>query len=693
MNLTGKDSVRSINNEAVQVIVRCRPLNQKDLQADCSSVVNIFSNRGVIEVENPRAKSENEKTKLFTFDAVYDWNSTQQSIYDETVRTLVSSVLEGYNGCVFAYGQTGTGKTYTMEGTKDLEGEGIVPRAFKQIWAHINRTKGIEFLVTVRYLEIYMEEIRDLLKGKKTKTLELREDSTQGVYVTHLHSQTCKSEADMFKAMKIGNHNRTTGATNMNEHSSRSHAIFQIVVEMAENESKSVKVGKLNLIDLAGSERQSKTGASGDRLREATKINKALSSLGNVIYALAENSAHIPYRDSKLTRLLQDSLGGNSKTIMIANIGPASTNYDETIITLRYAYRAKSIKNQPIKNEDIKNTKLLELQQEIERLKKLIEEKNRGVELSGQIDLGCSDSDDDSEKEEKVKKLEVGKVEVSELSKKLKSLENQMVQGGKDIVDSVKENEIKLEKQRLEIAARKKKEIEMQQQIELEEETCHELRQVFTTLQQEVEFKREKLKRLHAKLQSIRQEIKDSHEEYIRSRKEIEESNDDSALQLRKRFLIIDNFVPTEERTRLLNLAQFDDNKDNWVLNKEAHDIKRPVAHNYRRPISEYAIQHSLNSPKYRGENILDLKLDMPLRTTQDYKPPSVCPQIKAFVSNVIMQDSQNNHIVVKLPPHSVGFKSSTSKIEKEGKYKQATRNVVEMHSNKTRQHSAKPVF
>lgn len=187
-----------------------------------------------------------------------------------------------------------------MEGGPDSN-MGIIPRAFEQIWNHINRTTGVEFLVSVRYLEIYLEEIRyfiiysvivpisnvaflsisrDLLKIKSTKPHELRETSGQGVTVTNLHSQTCQSVEDMVKAMVTGNNNRTTGATNMNEHSSRSHAIFQIVIEMAESDSKSVKMGKLNLVDLAGSERQSKTGATGDRLKEATKINKALSSLG-----------------------------------------------------------------------------------------------------------------------------------------------------------------------------------------------------------------------------------------------------------------------------------------------------------------------------------------------------------------------------------------------------------------------------
>uniref|UniRef100_A0A6P7F9C4 Kinesin-like protein n=1 Tax=Diabrotica virgifera virgifera TaxID=50390 RepID=A0A6P7F9C4_DIAVI len=679
---------RNGSNESVQVIVRCRPLSVKEIDSKCSSVVKMYPSRGVIEVENPRARSDNEKNKLFTYDCVYDENSTQENLYDETVRPLVTSVLDGYNGCVFAYGQTGTGKTYTMEGAEG-DDKGIIPRAFEQIWSHIDRKTGVEFLVSVRYLEIYMEEIRDLLKIKNNKPHDLREISGQGVIVTNLHSQTCQSVKDMLKAMKIGNQNRTTGTTNMNEHSSRSHAIFQIIIEMAEEHSKTMKVGKLNLVDLAGSERQSKTGATGDRLKEATKINKALSSLGNVIYALAENSSHIPYRDSKLTRLLQDSLGGNSKTIMIANIGPASMNYEETVITLRYSYRAKSIKNTPVKNEDIKDGRLLGLQQEIERLKQLIMEKSNGA-FSANPDEGGeteSESEDEINIEESQKKLELGKMEVDELAKKLKNLEKQMVHGGKNIVDSVNENEIKLEQQRSEIAARKKKEMEMQQKLEMEEETCTELKQVFASLQQQVDFKKDKIKRFNNKLQSIRQEIRDNHEVYIKDRQEIEEANDEAGLNLRKWFLIIDNFVPTEERSRLTNLAQFDENIDNWILRKEKiriNPIDRPLAHSYRRPISDTAIQMNATSPKYRGENVLDLKLDMPLRTTQDYTPPAVCPQIKSIVTDVIRKEMESNHIVVKMPSHSMG-RTLSSKLEQEGKYKQATKVMVDMHNYRNR--------
>lgn len=246
---------------------------------------------------------------------------------------------------------------------------GVIPRAFEQIWMHINRSENMNFLVAASYLEIYMEELRDLLQPNASKTLELREHEKLGVYVPNLHSVHCKNVDEMMSVMTHGNKNRTTGRTNMNEHSSRSHAIFMIKIEMCDLDTNKVKVGKLNLIDLAGSERQAKTGATADRLKEASKINRALSSLGNVISALAENSPHIPYRDSKLTRLLQDSLGGNSKTIMIANIGPSSYNYSETVTTLRYAHRAKTIQNKPVKNEDPQDAKLKEYQEEITRLR------------------------------------------------------------------------------------------------------------------------------------------------------------------------------------------------------------------------------------------------------------------------------------------------------------------------------------
>lgn len=359
--------------------------NKEQSSGEFAKVVEVYPNRGVVEIQNA-IEATKENRKQFTYDAVYGPAANQQSIYDEVVRPLVGSVLEGFNGCVFAYGQTGTGKTYTMEGVRgDTDHKGVIPRAFEQIWQHINRAQNMNFLVEASYLEIYMEEVRDLLKPNSKKALELREKEGVGVYVPNLHSVLCKSVEDMLQVMHTGNRNRTVGRTNMNEHSSRSHAIFAVKIEMAEMDSNAVKVGKLNLIDLAGSERQSKTGATADRLKEASKINRALSSLGNVISALAENSTHVPYRDSKLTRLLQDSLGGNSKTIMIANVGPSGYNYAETLTTLRYASRAKTIQNKPVKNEDPQDAKLREYQEEIMRLRQMIAERQSRERSGGTL--------------------------------------------------------------------------------------------------------------------------------------------------------------------------------------------------------------------------------------------------------------------------------------------------------------------
>lgn len=245
-----------------------------------------------------------------------------------------------------------------MQGVRDVpELRGILPNAFEHVFAHINSSgNGTQYLVRASYLEIYNEEVRDLLVQTNGK-LDLKENPDTGVYVKDLSTFIVKDVSEIEKLMAIGNKNRVVGATLMNAESSRSHSLFTVTVEMSEpsENGEHIRVGKLNLVDLAGSERQSKTGATGDRLKEAAKINLSLTALGNVISALVDGkSSHVPYRDSKLTRLLQDSLGGNSKTMMIATFSPASFNYEETLSTLRYASRTKQIKNKPKVNEDPK---------------------------------------------------------------------------------------------------------------------------------------------------------------------------------------------------------------------------------------------------------------------------------------------------------------------------------------------------
>jgi hypothetical protein len=346
-------------------------MNAKEIERGCENVVKV--NKEFNQVSHIKPESIG-MDKNFTFDSVYDIDSLQREVYDETAFPLVESVIEGYNGTIFAYGQTGCGKSHTMLGLRDNpEQKGIIPHAFDHIFGCIDEKKdSTKFLVRASYLEIYNEEIHDLLttKGSMPK-LNLGEDKDRGIFVKGLTMIIVKSIKEIEKVMNDGAAKRKTAETNMNKESSRSHSIFTIYIETAEDddsgESK-IKAGKLNLVDLAGSERLSKTGATGQTLKEATKINLSLSALGNVISSLVDGkSSHIPYRDSKLTRLLQDSLGGNTKTVMIAALSPADYNYDETLSTLRYAARAKSIKNKPIINEDPKDALLREYEDEIKR--------------------------------------------------------------------------------------------------------------------------------------------------------------------------------------------------------------------------------------------------------------------------------------------------------------------------------------
>uniref|UniRef100_A0A4W3JYZ5 Kinesin-like protein n=1 Tax=Callorhinchus milii TaxID=7868 RepID=A0A4W3JYZ5_CALMI len=376
-------------------------MNEKEKHMSYKQAVLVDEIRGTITVY--KTDAANEPPKTFTFDTVFSPESKQVDVYNLTARPIVDSVLEGYNGTIFAYGQTGTGKTFTMEGVRAVpELRGIIPNSFAHVFGHIAKSEGdTRFLVRVSYLEIYNEEVRDLLGKDQTQRLEVKERPDVGVYIKDLSGYVVNNADDMDRIMTLGNKNRSVGATNMNEHSSRSHAIFTITIECSEkgvDGNMHVRMGKLHLVDLAGSERQGKTGATGQRLKEATKINLSLSTLGNVISALVDGkSTHVPYRNSKLTRLLQDSLGGNSKTMMCANIGPADYNYDETISTLRYANRAKNIKNKARINEDPKDALLRQFQKEIEELRKKLLE---GEEISGSDLTGSEDDDEEGEEGE-----------------------------------------------------------------------------------------------------------------------------------------------------------------------------------------------------------------------------------------------------------------------------------------------------
>ncbi|PRW20706.1 kinesin KIF3B [Chlorella sorokiniana] len=402
------------SSECVRVAVRCRPLNERERAERQAEVVAVDAAAAQVVLR----AAGGEAPRAFTFDRTFGPEATQAEVYDAMAAPLVESALAGYNATLFAFGQTGTGKTHTMEGiTAGGSGSasaappelpaaaGIIPRAFRHIFAAIGASADQTFLVRASMLEIYQEEVRDLLAKNPTARLELHEAKDGGVYVKGLNTFVVKSEAEIAAVLEVGKRNRSVGATLMNQDSSRSHSVFTITIEAAAaagssdvggsgGNGGSIRVGKLHLVDLAGSERQGKTGAAGERLKEASKINLSLSALGNVISALVDGkSGFVPYRDSKLTRLLQDSLGGNTRTVMIANVGPAASNGEETLSTLRYANRAKNIRNKPRVNEDPKDAMLREFQEEIERLKaELAAGGSGGSSLGGSSSSSSSDA-------------------------------------------------------------------------------------------------------------------------------------------------------------------------------------------------------------------------------------------------------------------------------------------------------------
>ncbi|CDS10964.1 hypothetical protein LRAMOSA03229 [Lichtheimia ramosa] len=388
----------------IKVVVRCRPLNSRELARGAVGLIRMEGNQTIIS-RPPDSKTgkESEDIKAFTFDKSY-WSADknapnyadQQMVYNDLGEDLLNHAFDGYNCCIFAYGQTGAGKSYSMMGYG--EDYGIIPRTCSELFERINRNDdpNLKYHVEVTYIEIYNEKVRDLLNPKNKGNLKVREHPSTGPYVEDLSRATVESFNDINNLMDDGNkasgrkllsfpiftHARTVAATNMNETSSRSHAVFTLFLTQKRHDEitnlDTEKVARISLVDLAGSERANSTGATGARLKEGANINRSLTTLGKVIAGLAEQSMNegkkkkskevfIPYRDSVLTWLLKDSLGGNSKTAMIAAISPA--DYDETLSTLRYADQAKKIKNKAVVNEDANAKMIRELKEELEMLR------------------------------------------------------------------------------------------------------------------------------------------------------------------------------------------------------------------------------------------------------------------------------------------------------------------------------------
>ena len=722
-------AAKASNSECVKVVVRCRPLSTKEINENRKKIVNMDLKSGCVNLENVKegSKGDESAARQFTFDMVFDQTTPQYGVYEAAAKPIVDCVLEGYNGTIFAYGQTGTGKTHTMEGKDEpVELQGIIPNAFRHVFDFIDRSSegdlddgachsGQQFLVRASFLEIYNEEIRDLLSKNPNDKLDVKEHSETGVYVKDLTSFVVKGVDEIRQVLAVGKKNRTVGATLMNQDSSRSHSIFTITVESScvgeTADSTHIRVGKLNLVDLAGSERQSKTGATGDRLKEATKINLSLAALGNVISSLVEGggkSRHIPYRDSKLTRLLQDSLGGNTKTVMIANIGPADYNFDETMSTLRYANRAKNIKNKPKINEDPKDAMLREYQDEIAKLKAMLQEQGgsidddmgpmsptplspgggtneeeameeirqkmreeiaasyrgsengvssealddirREIVAAGQakIDdmLGEKERTDEEKKQISVafesqmeemeafsSKLEVEREQREEMEKKLRHMESRLL-GSKDVDDLIakkEEKEAVLEERHRELRHRRSSVVLTQEKIaELEEIQALKEKEE-KSLAEEAIIISKKLKRAVKQYQTIKADLQEINEELQHEREDLHDSIRQLSHQMKLKNTIIDSFIPSDDVQKIMRRANWDEETETWILEQlpasnaanRPNSGKRPVsAANSKRPTSGYAklvsAMGDLN-PRFKSENILQIELDLPERTTSDF--------------------------------------------------------------------------
>ncbi|XP_026675521.1 kinesin-like protein unc-104 isoform X12 [Ceratina calcarata] len=398
---------------SVKVAVRVRPFNNREIVREAQCIIEMTGN--TTSILNPKAPpGTKDAIKSFNYDYSYfsmdpnDGNySSQLMVYKDIGEEMLEHAFEGYNVCIFAYGQTGAGKSYTMMGKQEEGQEGIIPQICKDLFRKISRNSNecLKYSVEVSYMEIYCERVRDLLNPKNKGNLRVREHPLLGPYVEDLSKLAVMSYQDIHDLIDEGNKARTVAATNMNETSSRSHAVFTIFFTQQKQDSATglvtEKVSKISLVDLAGSERADSTGAKGTRLKEGANINKSLTTLGKVISALAEiatkkkkKADFIPYRDSVLTWLLRENLGGNSKTAMIAAVSPADINYDETLSTLRYADRAKQIVCKAVVNEDANAKLIRELKEEIQKLRELLKQEGIDVQEGDEIVRATKREDD-----------------------------------------------------------------------------------------------------------------------------------------------------------------------------------------------------------------------------------------------------------------------------------------------------------
>ena len=582
----------SSKSECVKVAIRVRPMNKHEIAQKSRLCVDVDTANNTVAVT-----SDKNDVKTFPFDYVYPMETSQRDVYDQVAFPIVDSIFQGYNGTVFAYGQTGCGKTYTMMGiVEDPDKRGIIPNAFNHIFGFI-KTEGEnkKFLVRCSFVEIYNEEVRDLL-GDSNNKLKIREDPKKGIFIEDLKYVMIKDSNDTEKCLNKGNKNRHVGQTSMNDQSSRSHSLFTVYLEIEEKgaEGKSrIKSGKLNLVDLAGSERVGKTNATGQTFDEGKKINLSLTALGSVIDALSSNQKHIPYKDSKLTRLLADSLGGNTKTVMFANISPASYNYDETVGTLRYASRAKLIKNAPKVNEDPKDALLRQYEDQIKMLKEQLEKGGGvpgGVDVIEEIEEEEEESEDDNqnndnnneEKKPKIKRKKskfygdfvqvVDDPEKAELMAQISELEKNMISQRKlkraetkNLKNSLTKEELEKKMKEQEEENKKFKEYR-EQKMKENEEMEEKIRKLKEQKEKEEELLKndanklqEKIKELNSEIEDLKNENSKDRTDYLENVKEISREND-----LYKK--IIDILLNNNQFKKICEMSRYLEDDDKWKI-------------------------------------------------------------------------------------------------------------------------------
>ncbi|XP_045473504.1 kinesin-like protein KIF3A [Harmonia axyridis] len=578
--MIGENNNKIVEN--VKVYIRIRPLNENESLGNAKGTIEINKEEGTILLNNSEYR---EFEKLFRFHQVFPEESSQMEIYHTVAAPIVDTVLKGYNGTIFAYGQTGSGKTYTMVGEHSpKELQGIIPHSFSQIFTQIaSSVEQKSFVVTATFLEIYNEEIRDLLSVNTNKKLVIHDHKTHGSFVKNLSGFTVNSIEELKKLFIRGNKNRTTKSNTVNVSSSRSHAIFTIMIESKNHKSNVTTFGKLNFVDLAGSERLSRTKVTGDMLKEASHINLSLSVLGNVISSLVDGkSSHIPYRNSKLTRLLQDSLGGNSKTAMVATLSLAEIDYDESVCTLRYASRVRYIKNYVSANK--KNDGLIaSFEKQIQELQSRVQDiqDEQDIKKKKQYELKMKAT----EKKRLQEELENTENIKQELMSKIEKVKQKIIVGGVNLLDKVEEQHCLLKQSSSELIDLHQRNKDLEDILDEKNMMKLELKQNYSSLQEENEDLDRQILKIQEELKIYREEQEKQQSEHQFEMERRLEQNKALMQDLTLHNLVLQNMIPKRYKKRLEASIHYDVEVDEYRLKHIAHagnNIARKYKENER---------------------------------------------------------------------------------------------------------------